>query len=95
MPVKLIGERLPTKENGQIRPYGIQRNILVPNEHEHLDLIYLAVPCDEDCQLSLNRQETTGIGWFSPAQVYSNEFDTFAEQKQWVKYFHQLMSKSS
>ena len=45
--VSLYGEHFPT-ENDQTRPFGIQRNIIKENEHEHLDLIYLALVSSDE-----------------------------------------------
>lgn len=89
--VTLVGDRLPSEDNGQIRPYGIQRNIITEGEHEHLDLIYLAIP--EDGKIVQNSDETDGIGWFSVDEITSPSFNTFEAQKKWVKYFHGLMNR--
>jgi 8-oxo-dGTP pyrophosphatase MutT (NUDIX family) len=89
--VELVGDRLP-RESDQIRPFGIQRNIITEGEHEHLDLIYLSIP-KENGELVQNIEETDGIGWFSIDEINSDSFDTFPAQKQWVKYFYELMNK--
>lgn len=91
--VVLVGERLPTKEQGSIRPYGVSHNIVADGKQEYLDLIYLAVPQNEDSELVFNQQETAGVNWFSLAEINSDEFDTFEAQRQWTKYFHQLMTR--
>ena len=83
--------RLLPHIHGQIRPYGIQRNIITEGEHEHLDLIYLAIP--EDGKIVQNSDETDGIGWFSVDEITSPSFNTFEAQKKWVKYFHGLMNR--
>jgi 8-oxo-dGTP pyrophosphatase MutT (NUDIX family) len=89
--VRLVGDRLP-KETDQIRPFGIQRNILSSGQHEHLDLIYLAV-LETGGGLVQNTKETNGIGWFLVDEIVADGFDTFPAQKQWVQYFYDLMNK--
>ena len=89
--VKLIGDRLP-RESDQMRPYGIQLNVIKEGEHEHLDLIYLATPVGNN-ELIQNTTECDGICWFSVDQIESKEFDTFDAQKQWVRTFYDLMKK--
>jgi 8-oxo-dGTP pyrophosphatase MutT (NUDIX family) len=84
--VTLIGERLP-RETDQIRPYGIQRNIIKDGEHEHLDLIYLAFAEDEK-EIKQNYEETDGINWFSIKEIDNETFDTFRESRKWCRYFH-------
>lgn len=82
--VKLIGERLPRKTD-LVRPFGIQLNVIKPEEHEHMDLIYLAIP--EPGQITMNKEETDGIEWFSLEQIKNPSFDTFDDTRQWCEYF--------
>jgi 8-oxo-dGTP pyrophosphatase MutT (NUDIX family) len=90
--VTLVGERLP-RESDQVRPYGIQRNVIVDGEHEHLDLIYLAVPIGDD-KLIQNVEETDDVCWFTVDEINSPSFNTFDAQQQWVKFFYDLMTKA-
>ena len=87
--VKLIGERLP-RDTDQIRPYGIQRNIIKDGEHEHLDFIYFAV-VGEEKQLIHNSEETDGINWFTINEINMETFDTFNECREWCNYFSNRM----
>ena len=82
--VNLIGERLPRKTD-LVRPFGIQLNVIKPEEHEHMDLIYLAIP--EPGQITMNKEETDGIEWFSLEQIKNPSFDTFDDTRQWCEYF--------
>ncbi|MFZ3054602.1 MAG: NUDIX domain-containing protein [Minisyncoccales bacterium] len=82
--VNLIGERLPRKTD-MVRPFGIQLNVIKPEEHEHMDLIYLAIP--EPGQITINKEETDGIEWFSLEQIKNPSFDTFDDTRQWCEYF--------
>ncbi len=88
--VELVGERLPRKTD-QIKPYAIQHNVVVDGEHEHLDLVYLAVPIGE-IELRQNYQETEGIAWFRVKEIEADGFNTFPELKVWVRYFYELMN---
>lgn len=83
--VKLIGERLP-RQTDQICPYGIQRNIIEDGKHEHIDLVYLAVP-ERGERLVQNKEETDGIDWFTVKEINNKTFDTFEECRGWCNYF--------
>lgn len=80
---RLVGERLP-RETDLIRPFALQLNKM-NEEHEHFDLIYLAVTDEND--LHQNFDETEGIGWFTKEEILDENFDTFEPQKGWVDYF--------
>ncbi|MDR1231506.1 MAG: NUDIX domain-containing protein [Spirochaetaceae bacterium] len=83
--VTLIGERFP-RETDQVRPYGIQRNVIEEGRHEHLDLIYFAV-CDDEKYIQ-NVRETDGIGWFTLQEINQETFDTFEHCRKWCNYFY-------
>jgi 8-oxo-dGTP pyrophosphatase MutT (NUDIX family) len=89
--VKLIGERQP-RFSDQMRPYGIQLNVIEEGKHEHIDLIYLAVP-ESSCDVRLNTAETEGISWFPISAIESSDFDTFEAQKYWCRYFYDFMNR--
>lgn len=88
--VELQGERFPRKSDC-VRPYGIQRNIIKEGQHEHMDLIYLAKPINEE-KLVLNEEETEGINWYSIDEILKPEFDSFEETKKWCKRFSDTMN---
>lgn len=81
--VELIGERIPTPAD-YIKPYGMQKNVIVENEHVHIDLIYLAKPLNQE--LVLNVTETEGICWFTNEMIQSADFDTFDKTKIWCSF---------
>jgi 8-oxo-dGTP pyrophosphatase MutT (NUDIX family) len=83
--VKLVGDRLPTNSD-LIRPFGIQLNIIKSDEHEHFDLIYLALPFSST-EEQLNKQESDGIGWFSLQEIEDENFDSFEKNKKWCEHF--------
>ena len=85
--VKLIGERINIKDT-LVRPFGVQLNTVEEN-HEHIDLIYLAIP-KTSSKLILNRQESDGIQWYGKDTVLGPEFNTFDTVKNWVMYFSGL-----
>jgi len=61
--IKLIGERFPREEDF-IRPLGIQKNRNNRGDL-HIDIIYPAIPVNEEAEYVLNADESDGIGWFS------------------------------
>lgn len=89
--VKLIGERYP-EESDLIRPFGIQYNIIVINEHEHFDLIYLAFPISNISFTILNKEESFDIKWFTLNEIMNPSFDSFEKNKKWCSYFSNLLS---
>ena len=69
--VRLIGERFP-REDDFIRPLGIQKNRRTTDDgetHMHIDIIYAAVPNDEENKLVLNKEESDAIKWFSREEL--------------------------
>ena len=68
--VRLIGEdALPVDYPPQlVRPAGIQLEDIGPG-HQHIDLIYYAVPEPRDQVLAENLDECEQCGWFSAAQI--------------------------
>ena len=64
--VRLIGERFPREEDF-VRPLGIQRN-RHDNGHTHIDIIYAAVPNDDNDPVLLTT-EGDDIGWFSREEL--------------------------
>ena len=64
--VRLLGEKFPREEDF-IRPLGIQKNRRTTADgemHMHIDIIYAAVPNDDD-DVILNAEESDDIKWFS------------------------------
>lgn len=84
--VELIGERPPVS-GGLVRPAGIQLNVIKPELHEHMDLVYLGRPTSPAGQIVLNADETEGIRWFHLDEILADDFDTFPDVKYWVKRF--------
>lgn len=66
--VRLVGDRaLPVAEPRQlVIPRGIQVERIAPG-HEHIDLVYFAVPVGST-RLRSN-SESTQIGWFGPREL--------------------------
>ncbi len=87
--IKLFGN-IPKIEGGMITPYGMQKNIIVQNKHEHIDLIYLAYPAEHNAPLILNDKETTGLKWFNLKEIESASFNSFAAVKYWAQYFAKI-----
>jgi len=86
--VRLIDRKGPA-DSCLVAPFGIQRNIIKEGLHEHLDLIYLAVPESDPAQAVLNDRESLGIGWFTLDEIMSPSFATFVTVRQWSSYFAQ------
>ncbi len=86
--VHLEGERFP-REIDIVRPFGIQLNVIDPEKHEHMDVVYLAVPTGNEDE-KINTQETTGIGWFAIEEIENESFDTFRETKMWCRRFYEM-----
>lgn len=74
-----------------IQPFGIQLN-KIKEDHEHLDLIYLAT-IDKKENLILNEIETEGIQEFSLDEILNENFDTFDNVKKWCKYFADYLNQ--
>jgi 8-oxo-dGTP pyrophosphatase MutT (NUDIX family) len=83
--IELKGERGPV-ETALVRPFGIQRNVIKVGQHEHMDLIYLAIALN-GTEIINNEVETNGAQWLSVDELSSGKFETFPEVVQWVKYF--------
>ena len=81
--VTLVGERFPF-ESSLIRPFGTQLNTVVPGERQHIDLVYAAV-ADMQQPLIAHERETSGVMWMPVSDVISPNYNTFAENKYWVK----------
>ncbi len=87
--VKLYGNT-PNIEGGMLTPYGLQKNIISENKHEHFDIIYLGYPVEQNASLILNEQETTDLAWFKLNEIDSDDFNTFASVKYWCHYFAEI-----
>jgi 8-oxo-dGTP pyrophosphatase MutT (NUDIX family) len=83
--VKLIGDRYP-EETDLIRPFGVQLNVISPNEHEHFDLIYLAFPASNTA-IKLNKEESIDIKWFTLNEIMDPLFNSFEKNKKWCSHF--------
>ena len=84
--IQLIGRGAPTP-TCVTTPYGIQRNIIREEEHEHLDLIYRGTPISDADDLVLSERESLGIGWFDVSDITKEDFQTFASVRDWAVYF--------
>ncbi len=87
--VKLIGDRYP-EETDLMRPFGIQLNVISAYEHEHFDLIYLAVPIT-DTDIKLNKKESNGIGWFALSEIIDPFFNSFDKSKKWCNHSNTIV----
>ena len=65
-------------------------NVIKEGEHEHMDLIYLAKPINDDA-LVLNEEETEGINWYSIEEILNPKFDSFEETKKWCQKFSEII----
>jgi 8-oxo-dGTP diphosphatase len=81
--VTLCGERAPF-DGGLIRPYGVQQNVIIPGEREHIDLIYAAI-ADETAPLQLAERESAEIRWLAIDDIMQPSFNTFESIQYWVK----------
>lgn len=68
--IELLGNRFP-REDDFIRPLGIQRNRNLEGD-THIDIIYAAIPKKTE-NLTLNQEESLGIGWFTRKQLEALE----------------------
>ena len=68
--VRLIGERgLEVSYPRQlVRPAGIQLEDIAPG-HQHIDLVYFAVPLDDACDVSDECAARDRAGWYDPAEL--------------------------
>jgi 8-oxo-dGTP diphosphatase len=76
--IELIGET-PEFSGGLVTPLSIQLNVISPDEHEHMDLIYAARPLKG--QMAKNG-ESDDLGWFTPEEI--KNLNTFASIPYWV-----------
>src|SRR3990167_9856924 len=67
--IELLGVRAPV-DGGLVAPQGIQLNPIIPNERDHIDLIYFAQPIDNEI-LKISEREAADIGWFSYEALFS------------------------
>lgn len=74
--IKLLGRRFP-REDDFIRPLGIQCNRNTEGQM-HIDITYAAIPL-ENQEVTLNWEESMGIGWFSREQLEA--LDVFPDIK--------------
>lgn len=84
--VHLEGERLPRKTDIP-RPFAIQLNVIDVDKHEHMDMIFLAVPLGNQ-QERFNEEESTGIQWFTLEEIEEETFETFDETRWWCRKFY-------
>lgn len=80
--VTILGERFPREEDF-IRPLGIQRN-RHSNGDTHVDIIYAAVPNNDNTETKLNLREGSAIGWFSREEL--DHIDVFPDIKITMDY---------
>ncbi len=66
------------------QPFGVQLNVIKPNEVDHLDWIYFA-KCDND-NFVADKTEALDAKWVSIDEI--NSLDTFDEVKKWCEYFY-------
>lgn len=91
--VKLLGNRYP-ENSDLIRPFGIQLNVITDDEHEHFDLIYLAVPIN-NIDLVINKEELNDIKWFTLEEIVDPNFNTFEKNKKWCLYFYNSLKHNN
>ena len=91
--IKLIGERKP-RQTDQVRPFAIQLNTITPGEHEHIDLVYLALASNSQ-EVIANERETEGARWFSLHEILDMDFDTYEPQKEWCVFFRDYLLNTS
>lgn len=83
--IRLLGERFPREEDF-IRPLGIQKNrrtTTTGEMHMHIDIIYAAVPNDDELVL-INSDESDDIAWFSRSEL--DDIDCFPDIKITMDY---------
>jgi 8-oxo-dGTP pyrophosphatase MutT (NUDIX family) len=67
--VRLVPDNIGPIHHPQIaRPEAIQLERVAP-DHEHIDLVYFAVPADDARSAELNARETRGGGWYALPQL--------------------------
>lgn len=80
--VRLLGERFPREEDF-IRPLGIQCNRHSKEGEIHIDIIYAAVPNDDNKEM-LNKEEASDIRWFTRDEL--DDIDCFPDIKITMDY---------
>ena len=70
-------------EGSMKRPLGIQLNVIVQGEHEHLDILYLASPTDK--KIAINYLEATNVSWIAIDEILDKDFNTFPSVKHWCE----------
>lgn len=88
--IELFGERFP-RETDLIRPLTMQINVIEPNEHIHMDFVYVGLVKDENQALVFNEGETDGIGWFKYDEIMDANFDTSPDVKMLCKKVSEMM----
>jgi 8-oxo-dGTP pyrophosphatase MutT (NUDIX family) len=68
--VRLVGSRgLPVDEPRQlVVPAGVQLERIDP-DHEHIDLVYFAVPAGAGQPIAAEYRERDRVGWYAPAEL--------------------------
>jgi ADP-ribose pyrophosphatase YjhB (NUDIX family) len=81
--VRLVGDRgVDVAYPRQlVRPAGIQLEDIAPG-HQHIDLVYFAVPIDDDCAVSRECAERDRAGWYAPDELES--LGANEEIRKWV-----------
>jgi 8-oxo-dGTP pyrophosphatase MutT (NUDIX family) len=89
--VELLGQKAPV-EGGLMTPYGAQLNVVIPNERDHVDLIYLARPVGSN-EIKISTREAEDIRWFSIEEI--ERLNTFSSVIDWCKKFYGAPSYSA
>ena len=82
--IKLHGTTTPV-DGELINPYGMQLNTIVPNVRDHIDLIYLGLPTQQEEKLKISEREASDIGWFDLNEIL--QLNTFPSIIKWCKFF--------
>lgn len=82
--ITLIGDRPPI-EGGLMTPIGVQLNPVVPQERDHVDLIYAARPVGATA-LRHSEREAEAIGWYSCEEIA--ELNTFPSVLHWCQHLY-------
>jgi len=88
--VTLLGER-GDFDGALVRPIGSQLNV-IDDDHEHIDLVYLAEPNESGQALSLNTDECSEVRWFGLDEILKDDFNTFASIQYWCKKISRNLS---
>jgi ADP-ribose pyrophosphatase YjhB (NUDIX family) len=92
--VRLVGDRgVDVAYPRQlVRPAGIQLEDIAPG-HQHIDLVYFAVPVDDDCAVSRECAERDRAGWYGPDELES--LGANEEIRKWVARAMRALHASS